>query len=49
MIKPPYQNLFEALLRVCDFTALQSEMQEIIDAVDRCMICERIIFITQNT
>lgn len=31
----PNQNLFEALQRVCDFTALETDMQEIIDAVEK--------------
>lgn len=35
MTNHPHQNLFEALQRVCDFTALQTEMQEIIDAVHK--------------
>ncbi|HJY63845.1 MAG TPA: hypothetical protein VJ455_06795 [Ignavibacteria bacterium] len=31
----PNQNLFNALQNVAGFTALQSDMQEIIDAVDK--------------
>lgn len=29
------QNLFEALSRVCNFTATEDELQEIIDAVEK--------------
>jgi hypothetical protein len=42
---PAYQNLFEALQNVCGFTALQSDMDEIIRAVEKdrgtsgCDVC----------